>query len=349
MASFSTARAVLEDALNKQQFPGCVALIGNAKENLACFALGKEAYGEAQVDVSQNTYYDLASLTKVVSTLPAILKLISEGELNLDDRVGKFITNAGWFQTPSLADVTIKQLLTHSSGLAAWKPLFAWVSERQTALANVLQSKLEHPAGTFIYSDLGFITLGAIIERISKLRQDIFVNTYVFEPLGMTNTQYGPLSNLAIAPTEDCAWRNQLLKGVVHDENAFCLGQVAGHAGLFGVAEDLATYARAWLSKDARFAQESLLQEACEEQLSQGGNRRGLGWALKGANSFASTGATEQGFGHTGFTGTSIWIEPEQAWFAILLTNRVHPSRNCGTNIHRARTSFYKAVSEDLS
>ena len=347
MVNSQAIEQILLDALEAKSFPSVVAIIGNAKETLWRFVGGVNEYGGE--NVTQQTYYDLASLTKVVSTLPAILKLVSEGALKLDDTVGKFIHNAGWFQTPSLADVTIKQLLTHSSGLPAWKPLFAWVSERQTAVANVLQSQLEHPTGTFVYSDLGFIALGAITERITKMRQDVFVKEQIFDPLDMKHTRYGPIEKLPTASTEDCPWRNQVLRGVVHDENAFCLSQVAGHAGLFGTAEDIATYARAWLSLDSRLGKERVLQAAIEEQLSQDGVRRGLGWALKGENAFGGSRATLKGFGHTGFTGTSLWIEPEENWFAVLLTNRVHPSRQCGANIHQIRKTFHDAVSKELA
>jgi len=347
MQDFARARVVLEQAVAKQDIPGVVALVGNQTKNLWLCALGETEYDGTKV--SSDTYYDLASLTKVVSTLPAILKLVSENELSLDDEVGKFIHNAGWFQTPSLANVSIRQLLTHSSGLAAWKPLFAWVSERQTAIANVLQSEISHEAGSFVYSDLGFMTLGVIIERISKMKQDAFVKQHIFEPLGMSKIQYGPLASANVAATEDCPWRNQILKGIVHDENAFCLEHVAGHAGLFGVAEDLALYARAWLNFDTNLAKEEVLQAALKEYVNQAGVRRGLGWALKGNNSFAGSAASLEGYGHTGFTGTSLWIEPKQNWFAILLSNRVHPSRKCGSKIHNIRQTFHTAIAKEFS
>lgn len=349
MFNLDAAKKVLEQAVEKQNIPSAIAMVGTSKERHTVAVCGVRRYGGDAVTL--DTRYDLASLSKVVSTLPCILKLVSEGELSFDDRVGRFILNAGWFQTPSLADVTIRQLLTHSSGLAAWRPLFAWVSERQTALANVLQSDLPNPKGTIVYSDLGFITLGAIIERVSKLRQDEFAKRYIFEPLGMNETSYEPLINVPVAATEDCGWRNKVLEGIVHDENAFTLGGVAGHAGLFGTANDIATYAQAWLKLDSRLGREDVLLETVKEQVTDGKLRRGLGWLLKAEDSFAGKQATAQGYGHTGFTGTSVWLEPEQGldkqgWFTVLLTNRVHPTRNHGQNMHEIRQAFHNTLFE---
>ncbi len=350
MFNFEAAKKVLEQATEKRDIPSAVAIVGTAQERHTVAVSGVRRYGGEAVTL--DTRYDLASLSKVVSTLPCILRLVSDGEISFDDTVGKFFSNAGWFQTPSLTDVTIRQLLTHTSGLPAWKPLFAWASERQTALANVLQSELVHPKGTIIYSDLGFITLGAIIERVSKLCQDEFAKHHIFEPLDMNETSYGLLEHAPVAATEDCGWRNKVLEGIVHDENAFTLGGVAGHAGLFGTANDIATYTQAWLSLDSRLGREEVLLETVKEHVSDGKLRRGLGWLLKGEDSFAGKFATPQGYGHTGFTGTSMWLEPEQGlskqgWFSVLLTNRVHPTRHHGAHIHEIRQAFHNALFEE--
>ncbi len=294
-----------------------------------------------------DTRYDLASLTKVVATLPCVLRLYSDGELSLDDVVSRFISSAGWFQNPSLGDVTIRELLTHTSGLPSWRPLFAWTSDRLTALANLLQTPLEQ-RGTHVYSDLGFILLGAIIERVSKLRLDAFAERYVFAPLKMDATGYLPPIDAPIAATEDCGWRNKLLEGVVHDENAYRFDGVAGHAGVFGTASDLALYAQAWMSYDSRLGKESVLREATRVHAESDISRRGLGWLLRGQDSFAGTRASATGFGHTGFTGTSLWIEPDEDRFVVLLTNRVHPSRRCGAGIHALRRAFHDAAAADL-
>lgn len=338
--------AILESAVQERTIPGGVAVVGRTTARSEVPTYGVRRYGGEEV--TADTRYDLASLTKVVSTLPSIIRLISEGELTLDDRVGKFFSNAGWFQTPSLADVTIHHLLTHTSGLPAWKPLFANLSERRTAVGNVLQTELEHPTGTFVYSDLGFMLLGSLVERISGIRQDAFVDKYVFGPLEMTHTRYGPVKDVPVAATEDCGWRYEILEGVVHDENAFLMEEVAGHAGLFGTADDLATYAQAWLTLDNRLGKEEVLRESLKEHMNDGRVRRGLGWQLGSEGSSAGELASERVFGHTGFTGTSLWVDPEQNWFGVLLTNRVHPTRADGEGIHQLRRAFYSSIAKTV-
>jgi CubicO group peptidase (beta-lactamase class C family) len=358
VSSFALAKAVLSRALEAGDIPSAVAIVGTPEQRELVLAKGVERYGGKPITAA--TRYDIASLTKVVATLPLILELVSKKELSLEDTLGKFFSNAGWMQRPSVSDVRLRDLLTHSSGLPAWKPLFAWVSERKTAIANVVQTPLEQP-GKFVYSDLGFILLGAILERVTGKRQDVLARE-LFRSLEMQHTSYGPLINSehSIAATEDCSWRGRVLVGEVHDENAFVMDGVAGHAGLFATAEDLARYAQAWLNLDSKLAREDVLGEATRLHLEQNGTRRGLGWMLKGENSFAGSraslqGSSLQGYGHTGFTGTSLWLEPsstlqsltsQQAWFAVLLTNRVHPTRQHGQNIHKLRQEFHDAVAE---
>ena len=335
------ARRVLERAVADGEVPGAAAALGDAERPPHLITCGVRRYGGEAV--TGDTRYDLASLTKVVATLPALLKLVDDREIRLDDRVERFFSNAGWFQSPSLADATIEQLLTHTSGLPAWKPLFALVSKRDTAVANVLQTRLEHPAGTLLYSDLGFIVLGAVVERVTGMRLDHFVRSAVFEPLGMTATTFGPLKGVPVAATEECGWRNRLLAGEVHDENAYVMAGVAGHAGLFATAGDLASYARAWLNRDPRLASEALLTEATRERIASGDTRRGLGWLLAGGNG-SVPGASPQAFGHTGFTGTSLWIDPEADRFSVLLSNRVHPDRRRGARLGELRAAFHRAA-----
>ena len=345
--SFEAAKLVLKNAIKNQEIPSAVAAIGNKDSYEFVFSGGLERYGGNAVDFE--TYYDLASLTKVVSTLPSILYLINNGELSLNDKMTKFFSNSGWFQSPSLADISVFELLTHTAGLPAWKPLFANISTRETAFANILQTELKDTRGDIIYSDLGFMLLGIIVERISKMRQDEFVSKYIFAPLDMKSISYGPVLNKAVAATEDCGWRNRLLVGEVHDENAYLCDGIAGHAGLFGRVEDLAKYAMAWLNFDARIASPELMQEATNTQIKNKTLRRGLGWLKKSENSFASELATQDGYGHTGFSGVSVWLEPTQNYFIVLLTNRIHPTRNHGKNIHKIRQDFHAAIMKEFS
>ena len=349
MKPLSEARAVLTDAVAKGEIPCAVAVAGTPNHCEVVAVEGVRRYsnvsgGEA---VTLDTRFDLASLTKVVVTLPSILHLVDAKEVRLEHPVSHFFSSAGWAQSPSLGDVTLRQLLTHTSGLPAWTPLFAWVSERRTALANVLQTSLGKP--NYAYSDLGFILLGAVVERVSGKRLDEFVTEHVFEPLELPHLSFGPLHTVPVAATEDCGWRGELLEGTVHDENAWVMDGVAGHAGLFGTAEDLACYAQAWLRLDERLGNETLLREAVSAHVEVDGIRRGLGWQLRGEGSSVGSVASSSAYGHTGFTGTSLWVDPAQGWFAVLLTNRVHPHRTRGQNIHALRRAFHEALARKFA
>jgi CubicO group peptidase (beta-lactamase class C family) len=341
------AKALVEAAVAAGEVPGAVACAGSRERVVLLAACGATRLETPEAaPVTAKTLFDLASLTKVVATLPALLRLVENGEIVWDDPVRRFFANAGWFQTPSVAEATIRQLLTHTAGLPTWKPLFAVSDSRTVLAASVLQSELAHTSGEVVYSDLGFMLLGLIIERVSGLRQDVFVARYVHEPLGMDQTRYGPIGG-EVAATEHCGWRNAVLCGVVHDENAYAMGGVAGHAGLFAPAEDLARYAQAWLNFDPRLGSEALLREAIREQVRDAaGARRALGWQLSAPGSSAGRYAGAAAFGHTGFTGTSLWLDPDQGWFGVLLTNRVHPSRFGGQRISSMRVAFHEALSE---
>ena len=339
-------RARLDRAVSEGVTPGAVVAVVDRAGAVAAAATGVRRLGGPATDAE--TRYDLASLTKVVATLPSVLKLVASGEVDLEDPVGRFFTAAGLFQEPSLADVPIRALLAHSSGLPAWRPLYAQPTDRRAALAAVLHTELLHPAGTVVYSDLGFMLLGAIVERVAHERLDAFAAREVFGPLGMHATSYGPLSGVPVAATEDCGWRDRVLEGEVHDENATVWDGVAGHAGLFGTAGDLARYAHAWLIRDARLAPAALL-DACirEASAAADGARRGLGWMLAFERSFGGAGA--RGYGHTGFTGTSLWIEPEAGHATVLLTNRVHPRRTEPGGVHALRRDVHALVRAALA
>ena len=343
------ARAVVEAAVAAGEVPGAVACAGGRAGIDLLTACGvRRLESPEAVPVTSETLFDLASLTKVVATLPALVRLVEYQEIAWDDPVRHFFSHAGWFRTPSLAEATIRQLLTHTAGLPAWKPLFAVSDSRSVLAASVLQSELAHTPGEVVYSDLGFMLLGLVIERVGGLRQDTFVERYIFNPLGMNRTRYGPVLG-EVAATEDCGWRNAVLCGVVHDENAYAMSGVAGHAGLFASAEDLARYAQAWLNFDPCLGPEALLREViCEQARDAAGGRRALGWQLSAPGSSVGRYASAAAFGHTGFTGTSLWLDPEQGWFGVLLTNRVHPSRFGGQRIQALRVAFHEALAEVL-
>ena len=320
------ATSMLERAVTERVTPGAVLRVTGEDGELATVVVGARSYdGPA---VSADTRYDLASLTKVIGCLPVLLHLLEAGEVSLDDTVSKFFANAGWFQEQSLGNVSIEELTLHSSGLPAWTPLFAWVSNRRTATANVLQTALSGVRGEYDYSDLGVMVLGAIIERVTGERLDALAKRFVFDPLGMSSTCYGPLEpGSDVAATEDDGWRGGVLQGEVHDENASVMDGVSAHAGLFGTAADVGEYARAWLTLDAPFASRRWLEEANHDRSRGSGPPRGILWRLHSDNWPIGKSMSTAAYGHTGFTGTSLIVEPEQRWTCVLLTNRVHPRR----------------------
>lgn len=330
--------------LEASSVPGGVACWGDRDSVTGTVAFGVTREGGPRVTAA--TRYDLASLTKVVATLPAILRLVATGDLDLDAPLRDWFSNAGSGQTPSLGDVTARQLLAHNAGLPAFSRVHTVTRDRLIALAGTLQATLERqPGGLAVYSDVGFMLLGALVERISGQRLDRFVPEQVFRPLGMQDTHFNPTDRTPLsadyAASEHCGWRNRLLSGEVHDENCFAWEGVAGHAGLFGTAADLSLYARAWLNHSELLGSRAFQAATfAEHARTESGEVRGLGWVLAPAG-FA---AARDGFGHTGFTGTSLWINPAAGKFAVLLTNRVHPDRNRPTGILELRAAYHRLV-----
>lgn len=351
MRAPESAVRILNDAAAAGDLPGGVLHTGSGSASVAPVPFGHlSANGP---EVTAETRYDLASLTKVVATLPAVLQLITAGELELDRPIRRWFSNAGWFQSPSLADATVRQLLAHNSGLPNWIPLFTRTRDRLLALGIVQQSPVSQIGGTAVYSDLGFMLLGALVERVTGSRLDDYVTEHVFRPLGMQSTGFRPFgpggrpeltTAASFAPTEYCGWRNRLLTGEVHDENCCAWEGVAGHAGLFGTAQDLGIYARSWLAIDPRLGAPELLEEALKQQAqTETGQSRGLGWQLAHPDGFAGS---VPGYGHTGFTGTSLWLDPGANRFTVLLTNRVHPDRHRNPSITGLRRSIHVALHE---
>ena len=334
----------LRSLLTASKVPGAVACWGGP-DGQQLLAHGVTRLGGPAV--TADTRFDLASLTKVVAALPAILLLVSEGELELDRPLKHWFSNIGSGQTPSLSEATVRQLLAHNSGLRAYSRVHTITRDRLVALASTLQTPLdwEPGSGTAVYSDVGFMLLGALVERVTGQRLDEFVRERITGPLGMGASHYNPLDGepepADYAATEHCGWRNRLLIGEVHDENTVAWEGVSGHAGLFGTAADLAAYCRAWLTLDARLGSAELLREATHEQArTKEGERRGLGWVVGPA----AFGGDLPGFGHTGYTGTSLWLDLDSARFAVLLTNRVHPNRHVLPGITELRAQFHRFV-----
>ncbi|OLB47994.1 MAG: hypothetical protein AUI08_12615 [Gemmatimonadetes bacterium 13_2_20CM_2_65_7] len=313
-------------------FPGAVIAVGQHDSVVLLAAVGH--YGaDDRRPVTTETIYDLASLTKVIALTTECILLVDQGKLDLAAPVQRYLPE---FRGPMKDQVTIRHLLTHSAGLAADLPLFDSTRTREAALRMVDTSPLLAPPGTrFVYSDLSAIVLMQVVERITGRPFDQVLADDVFGPLGMTATRFVPPQSWhdRIAPTEvDTFFRHRLLIGEVHDESAARLGGVSGNAGLFSNAPDLARFA-AWLL-DARAgrpgplrADSGLVHRFTTKQDIPPGSSRALGWDTPSELSSAGTKMGPNAFGHTGFTGTSIWFDPDRNVFIILLTNRVNPTR----------------------
>jgi len=288
--------------------------------------------------------YDLASLTKVVGLTTAIMQAVDEGRLSLDEPVQHWVPQ---FRGAGKDSITLRLLLAHASGLPAWKPLYRLTSDRQDALVLADTTPLDTLPGTrFVYSDLGAIVATQAVEAVYGARIDQIVADHVLAPLGLKSTTYLPPPSWLprIAPTEDDPWRGHLLRGEVDDENAARLDGASGHAGLFSDADDLLTFGE-WLllgvdgpaTSDATpvalgspsfgLAPPRSLAAFVRRQAIPAGSSRALGWDTPSEESSAGTRLSPESFGHTGFTGTSIWIDPTRQLVIVLLSNRVNPSR----------------------
>jgi CubicO group peptidase (beta-lactamase class C family) len=274
--------------------------------------------------------------------------LVDEGRLDLDKKVQDFLP---LFAGPGKEAVTVRHLLTHSSGIDWWAPLYEEIQGSEEYLRRIQAMELVYePGAEYKYSDLGIILLGEILSRVAGRPLDEFVRERVFEPLAMTDTLYRPGEDLLprIAPTELDAWRGRVVRGEVHDENAFALGGIAPHAGLFSTAGDLSRFVQMLLNGGVLEHHRIVSRETVELFTRRAGgvadSTRALGWDTKSPeHSTAGSLFSPDSFGHTGFTGTSIWVDPERELFVILLTNRVHPTRE-NQLIRQARPAVADSV-----
>ncbi len=320
---------VLARAVRDSAFPGAFAMVGTHSGILAQGGVGKLDADDPTVP-DANTLWDLASLTKVIGLTSGVIRLVQEGKLDIDAPVQRYIPEwkGQWKDR-----VTVRHLLTHSSGLPAWRPLYKESHTPAEALALVLATPLDTTPGTrMVYSDLGAIILGQIVTRVAGVPFNVLATRDVFVPLGMKETTWlPPKSKLArIAPTEIDPWRQRHLRGEVHDENAYALGGISSHAGLFSTAADLSRLARMYLNHgmlDGVRVLDSATIERFTARPDSPLSNRALGWEKPTGSNSAGHRMSSRAFGHTGFTGTSIWIDPGQDLFVILLTNRVNPTR----------------------
>ena len=342
-----SVRATLAAAGADSAFPGAYAIVGTSRGVLVRDSVGRIDWAADAPVPNAHTLWDIASLTKVVGLTSAIAQLVAEGRIDLDAPVQRYLPE---FVGEHKEHVTIRHLMTHTGGLTSWRPLHKEAVGPDSAVALVLITALDTlPGVRMTYSDLGLIILGKVVERVSGQTLDRYLAEKVFGPAGMHETMYNPPTALRprIAPTEVDSWRARHLRGEVHDENAFSLGGVAGHAGLFSSAEDLARFARMYLNRgviDGTRVLDSATVERFTAWQDSARHNRALGW-MKPASPgwFGGSKMSSRAYGHTGFTGTSLYLDPDRDIYVILLSNRVNPTR-MNAKIGRVRTRLADGV-----
>lgn len=370
MFRFDAARTVIDDAIASRVCPGAAVEVGTTAGPIWREAFGRLTYAPDAPAVRRDTPYDLASLTKVIATSTLVMRLVDGQRLSISDPVAQWIPD---WRGADRAHVTVRDLLAHTSGLSAWLPLYRDCLGRQDFQPSICGLPLEFaPRTQALYSDLGFMLLGFIVADAGRAP----LSAQFAETWGLIRRRGGrrdtgleredepgigaclefhpsPDRKANIAPTAISPWRGRLLAGEVDDENAWALGGVAGHSGLFGNAGGVGLFAR-WLLKARQGSDNheppvvgAATVNAFTTRLGDPGSSRALGWDTMLPTSSCGTRMSPAAFGHTGFTGTSLWLDPEAGCYVALLTNRVHPSRQ-GEKIRQVRPAFHDAVMEAL-
>lgn len=355
-------------------FPGAVVLVGQRERVLCHRAYGYRSLVPERLPMTPDTVFDLSSLTKPLATATAMMLLVRDGRVRLDDPVGAVVPEFG---RGAKAAVTFRHLLNHSSGLPAWKPYYAEAAREDESVEcvaggerkrrcyrRVHDEELTAPPGRkALYSDLGFILLGEAVERLAGEALDRFCDRAVFAPMKLSATFFVDLDRSSgeprtspgrpVAATEECGWRGKVLCGEVHDDNAFAMGGVAGHAGLFSSAPDVHRFlgflGRCRRGAEPGFLPPAVVREFLEADRRPAGQTHVLGWDTPSpAGSAAGRGFSSRTVGHLGFTGVSLWWDLERDVHVVFLTNRVHPSRD-NEAIREFRPLAHDAVMEGLS
>ncbi len=338
---------IVEEAIKNGQTPGAVVIVGHNGQVIYRKAFGSRAIEPRREAMTVDTIFDIASLTKVVATTIAVMQLVDHGKVRINDSVVRYLPEFG---QNGKEDVTVRELLTHFSGLPEDLDRAQPWKGRDTAIKLAMAESLVSPAGArFRYSDVNFITLGALVEQVSGMSLEEYCQKNIFTPLGMTETRFLPPESWRsrIAPTEYDENRN-MLRGVVHDPTARRMGGVAGHAGVFSTADDLAKLAQTLLSGTPILSPLAIEKMTTPQQPPTAEQSRGLGWDIDSPFSSNRGELLPVGsFGHTGFTGTSLWIDPVTQTYIIILTNAVHP--NGKGNVIALRSKIATAVASALS
>jgi len=373
--NFSAIEEEMDAAVGRGVFPGAVLLVRDAGRVVFLRAFGARSLVPERTPMHEGTIFDLSSLTKPLATSVAMMVLVRDGRLRLDDRVTRFFHNFG---VHAKTHVTFRHLLSHCSGLPAWRPFFKDILdiERRGGRINFLATqgakeyvyneiqrlRLEAPPGErAVYSDIGFMLLGAAVEEIAGVNLDRFCQEKIFRPLGLRATAFVDLTLLRarriepitemIAPTERCPWRKRVICGEVHDDNAYAMGGIAGHAGLFAAARDVDTLLvrlkQCYDGQDT-FLPQTIVREFWTRDAAVSNSPWALGWDGPAAvNSAAGSHFSPRTVGHLGFTGTSFWLDLERNRHVILLSNRVHLSRD-NDAIKQFRPRIHDLINETL-
>ncbi len=347
---FRVAFKILADAIAAEAFPGCSVAVIDRGKLVAQKALGRFTYDQAAPEVLTSTIFDLASVTKVVATTAMAMILYERGVLDLEAPVAAIVPEFGAGDARRCA-ITLRMLLAHDSGLPAYEKLFLRAQGREELLAAAYAVELTADPGTRAeYSDVGFIILGVALERLADEALDRFCQREVFGPLAMSNTTFNPAESLRerVTPTaNDQLFRHRIVQGEVQDENASVLGGVAGHAGAFSTCEDVARFAFAMLNGGQPILRADTVGLFTHRQDTPNGTSRALGWDTPSLPSQSGRHFSARSFGHLGYTGTSLWIDPDRQVAVVLLTNRTWP--DCTNQaIKQVRPAFHDAVIEAL-
>ncbi|MGA9529965.1 MAG: serine hydrolase [Terriglobales bacterium] len=347
---FRSAFVTLRQAIEARSFPGCSLAVTCRGELIAHTAMGRFTYEASAAAVARETLFDLASITKVVATTSMAMILYERGVLDLDAPVTAVAPEFA-SADPRRSQITLRMLLAHSSGLPAYERLFLRSPTREQLLRATFATELSADPGMRAqYSDIGFIILAVALERLADEPLDVFCQREVFGPLAMAHTTFNPAHEIrqSIPPTaDDRTFRHRIVQGEVQDENASVLGGVAGHAGLFSNVEDLARFAHAILNGGHPILRAATVELFTRRESTPNGTSRALGWDTRSAPSQSGNYFSTHSFGHLGYTGTSLWIDPERQLSVVLLTNRTWP--DCQNQaIKQVRPAFHDAVIEAL-
>lgn len=344
---FDETRALLDAAISAKAFPAAAIHVGRAAGTLWRADVGRLTFDDHAPPTSPDTIFDLASLTKVIATTSLAMRAVGAGRLQLDTAVADVLPE---WRIGEHRGVLVRHLLDHSSGLPAHVRMWEQVADAEAMRRAILAVRLEHPPGTrSVYSDLGFIVLGWVIEQVERQSLDVTFAAFTASCGLELRFRPAPESRDRVAPTEWDAWRGRLVHCDVHDENAHLLGGVAGHAGLFGTARDVAAFARVVLRTftEPTALGTSVLMKTFATPTGVPGSSRALGWDTMRVTSSCGRLLSPTAIGHTGFTGTSLWIDWERDFYVVLLTNRVHPSR-ANEALVALRPLVHDAVVRDL-